>query len=279
MTTTTFDWTHVAAGWDTHRDHVEAAKAPVTRELLAQLDLRPGERVLELGAGTGDLAVKLAELVGPAGSVVATDVAPGMVALVRRTTAGLANVEVAQLDALDITLPAESVDAVVFRMGLMFADRPEVALRECLRVLAPAGRLGLAVWAGPEHNPWMTCVGMSAMMHGLVSGGPPTGPGGVFSLGDPAALERVVRTAGFEELTLREVDVTITFADADAHFEHVSALAGPLALVIAAADEDQRAAVRRTAADAVERFQTADGIALPGRALVCTARKGETPAS
>ncbi|MCC7078404.1 MAG: hypothetical protein IT198_14880 [Acidimicrobiia bacterium] len=40
-------------------------------------------------------------------------------------------------------------------------------------------------WAGPEHNPWMTCVGMAAAMNGLVAGPAPVGPGGIFSLTDP----------------------------------------------------------------------------------------------
>ena len=60
MTTTTFDWTSVAPSWSSHRAHVEQMKDGLTRELLESLDLQPGERVLELGAGTGDLARRLA---------------------------------------------------------------------------------------------------------------------------------------------------------------------------------------------------------------------------
>ena len=65
ITTGTFDWTAVASGWDAHRDHVEGMKEELSRRLLAQLDLQPGDRVLELGAGTGELARQLAAAVGP----------------------------------------------------------------------------------------------------------------------------------------------------------------------------------------------------------------------
>src|SRR6202049_891025 len=156
MTTCTVDWTEVAPPWDARRGHIERMKEPLTVRLLDDLDLHPGDRILELGAGTGELARRLAERVGPDGSVIASDVATGMVDLIGGTVAGLPNVTVAEIDGADIRLLAASPAAVVFRKGLMLVDAPESVLRECRRVLAPGGRIGLAVWAGPEHNPWLT---------------------------------------------------------------------------------------------------------------------------
>jgi SAM-dependent methyltransferase len=271
MTTTTFDWTSVAPSWNRHRAHVEQMKDALTRELIAALGLQPGQRVLELGAGTGDLARRLAQAVGPTGRVLATDVAPGMVELLQDTTAGLPNVEVSRMDALDIDAPDGSVDAVVFRMGLMFVADPERALAECRRVLAPAGRLALAVWAGPEQNPWLASVGMSVMMHGLWAGGPPVAPGGVFSLADPATLERLVRDTGFGDVIVREVATPARFSSPEEHFEVVGGLAGPVSAALAAADPETRAAIQATTAQTIGRFRTDDGFVVPGLALLCTA--------
>src|SRR5690242_10089677 len=117
--TPTDTWTDAATAWDRHRGHIETMKAPLTAALLAGLDLRPGQRVLELGAGTGQLAGRLAAAVSPGGRVIASDLAPDMVELIGRTTAGDGPVEVRPLDARAIDLPDGSVDAVVFRMGLM----------------------------------------------------------------------------------------------------------------------------------------------------------------
>jgi SAM-dependent methyltransferase len=270
-TTRAFDWTTVAAGWDEHRTHVEAMKADVSRQLLARLDLRPGERVLELAAGTGEFALELSRTVGPGGRVIASDVAPGMVELLRATLAGAVNVEVAHLDALDTGLPSAGLDAVLVRMGLMLVDDPLAALRECRRVLVSRGRIGVAVWAGPEHNPWVTYVGMAAMMNGLVSGGPPTGPGGLFSLADPAVLEQTARDAGFVDVAVDEVATVSTFASPDEYFDTVTALAGPLSTAISGAPEATRLAVRRSAIGLAGAHGTGNGLVLPGRALVCTA--------
>lgn len=269
----TFDWTEVASSWDEHRHYIETMKAKLTHDLLAGLAIRPGERVLELGAGSGELALSLAEQVGPSGGILATDVAPGMVGLLRKTLAGRPTIEVAQIDARAIDLPDGSVDAIVFRMGLMLVTEPQQVLQECHRVLSSGGRLGVAVWAGPEHNPWLTSVGMAAMMHGLVSGGPPTGPGGPFSLADPAVLERMIRDSGFAGIAVHEVETEARFTDTDEHFDTVVSLASPLAAALAAAPESTRAAVRATAAALIEAHRSADGLTVPGRALVTTARR------
>jgi SAM-dependent methyltransferase len=267
------DWTTVSSGWDAHRRHIETMKADLSAGLLTGLRLGTGAQVLELGAGTGEFSLLLAAAVGPTGRVIASDVAPGMVSLIRATTAAVAGIEAAEMDACDITLPDDSVTAIAFRMGLMLVDDRGVALSECRRVLAPGGRLGLAVWAAPQHNPWLTSVGMAAMMHGLVSGGPPTGPVGPFGLADPLALEELVRDAGFTEVTVAEVAAVAQFATTDEHFDTVGCLAPPLGAALAAASDESGRAVRKTAASLVSQYWTDAGLALPGRALLCLATR------
>lgn len=272
MTSTApFDWSAVAPSWDQRREHVAAMNRPVVDALLARLQLRPGERVLELSAGTGELSLRLADAVGADGHVISSDVAPGMVALLERTTAHVPSVEVRRLDAMAIDLPDASVDAVVIQMGLMLVERPDAAMREIHRVLAPGGRVAVAVWAGPAENLWLSSVGMAAMLNGVVAGGPPTGPGGIFSLADPAALEQTISGAGFATSGVEEVAIEAHFASTDEHFDTVSALAGPLSVALSNAPDDKRAAVSSMAAEVAEKHRTSAGIVLPGRALVCAA--------
>jgi enediyne biosynthesis protein CalE5 len=273
-TTGAHDWSDVAAAWDAHRADVERTGAETTLALLAGLALQPGDRVLELGGGTGELAVQLAAAVRPGGHVLATDVAEGMVELIRRTTADLAEVEVAQLDANDIDVPAASYDAVVFRMGLMLLTEPQHAVAGMHRAVKPGGRIAVTTWGGFAENPWLTCVGMAAMANGLVSSGPPIAPGGVLSLGDPAQVESLARDAGFTDVTITPVDVTFQAEDIDRHLGRTSALAGPLAAAFAAATPEQLAGVRRTASDLSAQYADADGrLAIPGRALLLLATK------
>lgn len=272
--TAAFDWTGVAPAWDAHRRHTQTTTSPVADALVAALALTPGEAVLELATGSGELALRLAGLVGETGRVLASDAAAGMVALAQGTVEGLPQVSTALVDAAATGLDDGTFDAVVCCHGLMFVPQPEQAVSECYRVLRPEGRLAAAVWAGPQDNPWVSSIGMAAMVHGLAGGGPPTGPGGLFSLADPGRLRSLVETAGFQDVRVDQVPVSFGFASADEHFEVVSSLAGPIAALIAAGTPEQRAAARATAAELVAAHRLPDGtVQLPGLALVVTGRR------
>ncbi len=264
-------WDGVATGWVEHHRLVEEGKRPVTEAMLAALALEPGHRVLEVGAGPGELATELAERVGPHGEVVATDVSPAMVAAASGALAGLPWARALVADGAHLDHLGEGYDAVVCRMGLMFVDTPADGLAEAHRVLRPGGRLAVGVWAGPEHNPWLTTVGLAAMGAGL----PvelPIGPGGPFSIADADVLADLARAAGFADVEVQAVDLAFRFADAAAHVTVSSTLSPALAPVFEEATPDQRAAVLGMVADADAQYATDDGLRLPGRALVLSGR-------
>lgn len=270
--TTAADWNAVATAWDSSSDYVDRHSLAATEALAEAADIRPGDRVLELAAGPGTLGERWSESVGPSGRVVLSDIALDMLDVARRRNARHGNVEVAHLDASHIAQPDESFDVVVCRMGLMFTPDPAVALAEIHRVLRPGGRFAALTWAGIEHNPWMTCVGMAAMINGLVPAEPPVGPGAIFSLGDPARLAALAEDAAFAEVVVEEVATSFRAESIDAHVEHVSALAGPLAAAFAAATPAQLRAVRDTAAQLAAAYISDDGVTLPGRALLVAGR-------
>lgn len=273
-TSTAQDWDAVAAAWDEAADYVDGHTIAATEALLDAVQAKAGDRVLELAAGPGSLGPAWSQAVGPEGRVVLSDVAPAMVEAAARRNRQLANVETAVIDIGAIDAPDASFDLVACRMGLMFAPDPTAALREIHRVLDRGGRFGALVWAGLEHNPWMTCVGMAAMANGLVSGGPPVGPGEIFSLGDPTRLEALTSGAGFAGVRVDAIDVTFHSAGIGAHVQRVSSLAGPLAAVFAAADDEQLKAVISTAAQLAAGHTEPNGsVALPGRALLVTGHR------
>ena len=272
------DWDAVAEAWDAMADATVAVDDDPTRAvtdaMVEALAVAEGEQVLELAAGPGELAPVWSALVGPRGHVEVTDVAPAMVDAARRRCRALANVDVAVLDVDALDRPEGSVDVVASRMGLMFALDPAATLTGIRRVLAPGGRTAATTWAGMEHNPWVTCVGMAAMVHGVVTGGPPVGPGGLFSLGDPEVLAGLARGAGLADVEVRPFDVVFRAGSVDDHVDRVSRLAGPLARALAEATPSQRDAVHRTATELISPHVTGTGgVAVPGRALLLVARR------
>jgi SAM-dependent methyltransferase len=264
-------WTAVAPGWARYRLEIEEADTAITERLLSGVAPLDGARVLELGAGTGELSARLAGEVGPRGSVVAGDAAEGMQELVRERVGGFDNVVAAQLDACDIARDDAEFDAVVFRMGLMMALDPDRALAEVRRVLRPGGRFATAVWGSPQANPWLLTVGMAAMMTGLVDGGPPVRPGEPFSLADPRDLSRRTAAAGFVDVTVETVTVQRRYADRRTYVEMVSALAPPIAAAVAQAPPEQLAAFHDRVHELAARFEVPDGLVIPAEAHVLSA--------
>jgi demethylmenaquinone methyltransferase/2-methoxy-6-polyprenyl-1,4-benzoquinol methylase len=112
------------------------------------LELKPGERVLELGFGTGNEVLDLAELVGPTGGVAGIDISSGMLEVARKKLADrppAAKIDLRVGDARSLPWPDGSFDAVYtsFTLELFPAADIPVVLAEARRVLRNGGRLGV----------------------------------------------------------------------------------------------------------------------------------------
>lgn len=137
------------------------ALLPVER-VLALVEVKAGERVLDVGCGPGVFAVPLARAVGPTGHVFAVDLREEMVEACRRRveTWGLSNVTVRRSEESSIPLPPWSVDLVFVCHLLHELEDPAALLADVRRVLKPGGRLVALEWekaemeAGPpvEHR-------------------------------------------------------------------------------------------------------------------------------
>lgn len=178
---------------------------PATEMMLDLANMRVGDRVLEVAAGTGDLAIMIARRVGPNGYVLATDISTSMlnVAAEALRNAGLTNVETRVMDAENIELDADSFDAVICRMGLMLFSNPVKTLIGMHRVLKPAARVFALVWSTEEKNPYR---GVPLAIVHRIGNNLTEEPGlRLFALGKPGVLEETFRAAGFLDVAVHTV--------------------------------------------------------------------------
>ena len=263
-------WNGVAPAWAHHATYVDARAEPVTDSLLDGVALRPGDRVLELGAGAGGLGLAAAERLGADGRVAISDVAPAMVEAAdgRARERGRTNVETKVLDIERIDEPDASYDVVLCRDGLQFAADPARGAREMTRVLRPGGRLAVATWASKQENPWLGVL-MDAFAEETGRQVPPPGMPGPFALDDPERLQRIFNEAGLT-VAVEPHPAPMRVPSFEDWWERTVALAGPVAGLLRKLPQETVEAVRDRAREGTQRYATEGGIELPGVALLAT---------
>lgn len=269
-------WGGVAATWGRYADALDEHETAVTERMLEAVKVQPGDRVLELACGPGGVGLEAAPLAGADGEVVLSDVAEEMVdvAVDRARRRGLANVRGATLDLEDIHQLDASYDVVLCRQGLMFAIDPQSAADEIHRVLRPGGRVSLAVWGPKVANPWLGVV-FDAVSGELGHPVPPPGIPGPFNLEDAARLRSIVARAGFGDIDIEDVQVPRRWSSFDEWRTSTTALAGPLATILAGIPEASRSAIVERLRSAVAPYTTASGVEMPTLARVISARRDD----
>lgn len=124
------------------------------RTLIRHSDIQPGDRVLDLCTGTGDVAFCLQSRVGPLGSVVGVDFVREMLVLAeekqRRRSSALPPISFVHGDAMHIPFPDATFDAATVSFGIRNVDDPFECLREMKRVVRPHGRVIVLEFGQPR---------------------------------------------------------------------------------------------------------------------------------
>ncbi len=167
----------------------------VAGKLLELVDLKPGMRVLDVGTGTGMVAMAAAQAVGPTGRVIGHDLAPEMIAAAQAKAAasGLTQIDFRLGDAEHLPFPDESFDAVMFASSLFFVPDIPGALREARRVLAPGGWVAFTCFAEQFMSPLLDLWVARTARYGIAASPRPHS-----RLVDPAVCAARLREAGFE---------------------------------------------------------------------------------
>lgn len=208
--------------------------APIARALVDSARLRPQDDVLELGAGTG-LVTKLAAPY--VRSLLATDLAPGMLELARRAVRRHPNARFALVDYAE-PLPFLDASFDVVLSGLTYVQDASDAARELARVLRPRGRVALTMW-GPRYHE------LTILSDALESIGRPRIP----APSAPRAMQRLGR-AGFRRIEREDFDLTNHFTSVDDYIDYRRAFGRPAGASSALYERYIRAIRRRAEQDA-----------------------------
>jgi ubiquinone/menaquinone biosynthesis C-methylase UbiE len=198
--------------WTERQDAMDAVLAPVSASVVRTAAAKPGEHVIDVGCGCGATALDLAAEVGAQGSVLGIDISEDMLARARQRTPVGTPVTFLHADATVYPFKPASADILVSRFGVMFFAEPARAFANLRGALKAGGRVAFACWRAPKLNPYFMVPLMAAYKH--VPRLPEVGPEdpGPFSFQSEERVQRIMADAGYRDVTMTAVDLTLDVA-------------------------------------------------------------------
>jgi ubiquinone/menaquinone biosynthesis C-methylase UbiE len=246
----------------------EASEA-VTEMMLELGNIQVGDRVLELAAGMGDLAVMTARRVGPNGYVLATDISDSMLkyAADAAREAVVTNVETRVMDAENLDVAPDSFNVAMCRFALMLFPNVAKALAGVYRALKPAGRFAVTVWSTAETNPFH---GLPWAIVSRLAKVPAPQPGqpGLFALSGQGVLEDCYKKAGFRDVAVRTVAVPRHFPSTAGAIEALKDSFPRLKVLMDKLSDNDRELAWSEIERQLSQFEGPNGFEAPGEWLV-----------
>ena len=268
-------WQTSARYWEKYRTLIAQMFAPLTAALVEEARIGIGQKVLDIGGGSGEPSLTISGIVGSTGSITYTDPVVGMVetAQAEADRRGLTNIQFRQCSGDDLPFADGTFDVAVGRLSAMFFADPVVALREALRVIRNHGSLSFAVWGPKEANPFFSTV--TDVVDRFVES-PKEDPDAPdpFRFASPGKLAGILEKAGAENVVERRLNFQIEEKIAFEQFwqlrtEMSESLRGKIARLTPA----QLPTVKQTAANAAQRYFVNGQMSFPAQALIVSGRK------
>lgn len=245
--------------------------APFERRLADAVASSGASRLLDIGCGTGATTLAAAGRLAGEARALGVDISAPMIDLARRRAeAEGAPVRFECADAQTHGFDAAAFDMVISRFGVMFFADSVRAFANIRRAVAPGGALHMIVWRSAAENPFMTTAERAAAP--LVPAMPPRKPDapGQFAFGDPERVRGLLRDAGWSSIAIDPLDIECRFPAA-ALTRYFTRL-GPLGLILAQADPDDRDRIVAAVRTAFDPYVDGDDVRFVAACWTITAR-------
>lgn len=260
--------------WAANAPRYESSGRLHRPHLLATAALGDGDRVIDVGCGTGRSTIEAAKLVGE-GSAIGIDLSGPMLAYAREQAAreGVTNVAFVQADAQIHPFEPASADVILSETGCMFFGDPVAAFTNLGTALRPGGRVALLVWRELQRNEWISAIRGAVALGRDLPTPPLDAPGHPFSFADPDRVRSILGAAGFVDIELAALDEPVDMgADADDAFGFLSTN-GMVQWLLEGVDDAGRAQAMDNLHTAFKEAETPEGVLLGSAAWLISATK------
>ena len=185
---------------------------PVADLLIDRAKIKPGERILDVGCGSGSTSFSFAKAVGSTGHITGVDISAPMLSRAKENTPKGAPVEFILADATVYPFAPDSFDLLASRFGVMFFADPALSFSNMRRAMRRSGRLAFACWREPRENPFFMTALQAVYKH--VPKMPPVGPEdpGPFAFASQERVNRILKAAGFSDIAMEPCNLALDVA-------------------------------------------------------------------
>jgi len=268
-------WQTSARHWDKYRALITEMFAPLTSSLVKEAQIRIGQKVLDIGGGSGEPSLTISRIVGPSGSVMYTDPVAGMLesAEAEAGRRGLMNIHFKQCSADDLPFADCTFDVVVARLSAMFFVNPAAAVREVLRVILKDGCVAFAVWGPKETNPFFSSISDVIDQFLEIPLQDSDAPD-AFRFAVPGQLAGILEDADAKNVIERQLNFQIEAAISFEQFWQVrTEMSGILREKMARLAPARLPTVKKAVANAARRYFASGTMSFPAEALIVSGRK------
>jgi len=258
---------HILVGGLTHH----------SEKIFPNLEVSQGDKVVDVGCGFGDTALKFADIVGPQGSVLGIDCCEGFLKYGREEAqaAGVTNLTFIEADVQSYPFAPEH-DFCFSRFGTQFFENPVAGLRAMRSALRPGGIMTMIVWRTIDDNPWL---GMPKEV--VLKILPPPGDDartcgpGPFSMAGQEMVTKQLEIAGYNSIDFKRVDAPLMVGDTLDDAVNFQIALGPAGEVYREAGDlaiEKHAEIEAALKAELKKHVTPEGIVLGSSSWVISAR-------
>jgi enediyne biosynthesis protein CalE5 len=266
-------WNSAATGWRKWSTKINQGTAGVSARIVELAGVEAGSRVLDVAAGYGEPALTAARTAGPDGSVVATDIAPEMLAYGRERAAeaGLQNIDFVESPAASLEFPEASFDAAVSRWGIIFEPEAEAVASRIRGFLKSGARFAISSWGSPDRVP-MIALPMKVASEQLDVPMPPPGTPGPLSRPTPEDIGGLLEAAGFRDVAVEEAEVVMRWESPEEFTAFNREIVPPLRAMLAARPQDAQQQALEAIAEAAAAHSDDSGVTMSNLVLLAVGR-------
>ena len=270
--TTGMDWqAQVGRTWADNDHLTDRSFSGLTQRLLERIDTCDGRAVLDVGCGAGELSLAIARA-RPHARVLGVDISADLIAAATARGETLGNAGFVEANAASWRQPDFAPDLVVSRHGVMFFDDPPAAFANLLGQAAPGAQLVFSCFRSPLENPWASDM---AQLLRVPPAKDPTAPG-PFAFADPAHVERILESAGWQAVSFDPIDFAYVAGTGEDPVEEALGFfgrIGPAAAVLRTMEGEDRAEAVARIKTWLEEYRSGNLVAFGAAAWLVSARK------